>query len=362
MKNTNLIRSALATAFVSVCVQALADVQYDIVEIPALPGFDYSSVHAINNSGYVAGTSYGGGSSSAFRWNEQGGHAAIMGFGYYSTRAFDINENGVVAGDFTEGSVTTGLTWHNGGWWHNQPFGGGTDSVTLGINNLNQSVGHSGWSTEARATGWLLGSPGFGLPNYPDNGASAAFRLNDSGDSVGHARRNGQVHASLFLNNNTVFDLHQTIQNVGNTSLALDINNAGSIVGRYTDLSGLQNGFFFNFEVGMVTVGSPGQNVDFNAVNMSGIAAGSWNNRAALWSLNNGRINLNDHMATNDNWILTDARDINDQGWIVGQGTHNGVFTAYLATPTRAVPEPGTMIALAAAVAGLAAKRRSKGR
>ena len=60
-------------------------------------------------------------------------------------------------------------------------------------------------------------------------------------------------------------------------------------------------------------------------------------------------------------WSDLNATDINDEGWIVGQGTLNGELRAFLMTP---VPEPGAALAWASAAALLAiashrARRRS---
>lgn len=53
---------------------------------------------------------------------------------------------------------------------------------------------------------------------------------------------------------------------------------------------------------------------------------------ATLWQ--DGQwYDLNDCIEPDSGWVLTHARDINEQGQIVGSGTHNGMTCAFLLTP-----------------------------
>jgi hypothetical protein len=64
---------------------------------------------------------------------------------------------------------------------------------------------------------------------------------------------------------------------------------------------------------------------------------------------------LNDLIPAGSGWELETARGINDNGWIVGEGTFNGEHRMFLLTP---VPEPSSVLAVGFVVAGAWAARR----
>ena len=56
------------------------------------------------------------------------------------------------------------------------------------------------------------------------------------------------------------------------------------------------------------------------------------NERAVLWR--GGRVyNLNALIPPGTGWILQEAVALNNQGWIIGNGKHNGVAHAFLLRP-----------------------------
>jgi len=60
---------------------------------------------------------------------------------------------------------------------------------------------------------------------------------------------------------------------------------------------------------------------------------------------------LNSLVSLDPGWVLTNARAINDHGWIVGKMTDpDGVEHAFLLTP---VPEPGVLVVTIFSVLGL---------
>lgn len=108
---------------------------------------------------------------------------------------------------------------------------------------------------------------------------------------------------------------------MGVWSSALGINNAGQVVGRYGNASG---------------------------------------NERAFTTINGEMTDLNTVIALNSGWLLLDATDINNSGYIVGSGvTSSGRIHAFLLTPV-AVPLPAAFWLFGSALFGWAATRARK--
>ncbi|MFM9871914.1 MAG: PEP-CTERM sorting domain-containing protein [Fimbriimonadaceae bacterium] len=369
MLNSISIRTITPVAFLALATITSAYQNYEVINIGTLPGSDYSLVSAINNNNVIVGTSYAGPTTRGWYWREDVGMNQIHFGNQINTTAHDINDFDHVVGSFTEGSTTKGFRYNYGAWWYNSPIPGQSESSTRGINNLFQSVGFSDFANQARATGWLPilpDTPGFALPNYGNQESSGAFRINDSGDSVGNARLAGTIRASIFKNNNSIFDLHGLMPQGTNFSNAFDINQAGWVVGEARKQNGFTDAFVFNLELGMQIIpgADPSQSAQFNAINDNGMAVGAMNQNtaslASIWTSQYGLADLNTLIDPNSGWTLTSAEDVNNSGWIVGQGTFNGVLSTYLARPTDAVPEPASMTILALGIGTLIARKRKK--
>ena len=339
-------KSFVSCALFALSSSVLAADHYEIVNIGTLPGSEFSLINAINNNNQIVGTAYSNGMSAAWSYTEEFGMNQIHWELFDSTTAHDINDQGMVVGSFSKDGATKGFRYQQGFWWYLSPIPGQGESSVYGINNLNQMVGISDFASESRATGWLPilpDTPGFALPNYGPQESSGARKINDSGDSVGQARLAGTTRASIFRNNNTIFDLHGLMPNGTSFSQAFDINQLGWVVGGYSH-GNSDFGFVFNLELGLQTVNQPGRQVNLSAINDNGEAVGHDGLQTALvWDQTNGLRDLNTLIDQQSGWNLTSARDINNNGWIIGQGSLNGVLTTYLAKPTDAVPEPATM-------------------
>jgi hypothetical protein len=64
-------------------------------------------------------------------------------------------------------------------------------------------------------------------------------------------------------------------------------------------------------------------------------------------------IDLNTLIDPSLGWTLTAAYSINNNGWIVGEGTHNGQTRAYLL-----IPEPASAVMMVLGATLIASKRR----
>lgn len=154
------------------------------------------------------------------------------------------------------------------------------------------------------------------------------------------------------------------------TGIAWDISNAGHIVGGaciwkdgvLTDLGSLggRTGAVGMNELGQVVGGSErvlgsadfyaflwdnGQIIDLDAG--SGSIAEAINSSGQviiptrfLYDPRHGVLDLSELIPSDSGWFSLDARDINDAGQIVGDGTFNGARRAFLMTPIPPPPIP----------------------
>jgi probable HAF family extracellular repeat protein len=120
---------------------------------------------------------------------------------------------------------------------------------------------------------------------------SFAFAINDLGQVAGGAETsNGEIHAFLW-EAGVMLDLGTL---GGDLAEPNDIDSQGRIVGGSRTAGGSLEGF--------------------------------------IWE-DGTMMNLNDLIPSGSGWILSTARGINEGGQIVGGGTINGEFHAYLLTP-----------------------------
>ena len=106
---------------------------------------------------------------------------------------------------------------------------------------------------------------------------------------------------------------------------------------------------------GATAINNNGQVVGFATT-----ATGSADRRAFLYSGGN-LLDLNNLLPSGSSWNLTDARDINDLGQIVGMGKINGQVHAYLMTPTT-VPSTSHGVAVRLRAAGADRRGAAQGR
>ena len=130
-----------------------------------------------------------------------------------------------------------------------------------------------------------------------------------------------------------------------NTSVGLDINDAGTVAGYYLN-AGRNNPILWDGTT-MTNLAPTALGGATSGVNNAGDAVGnvsfiSNSNRAFLYNSGAGLVDLNTLIDPLSGWNLTGAADINDHGQIVGTGFHNGQQRAFLLAPTMA-PEPGTL-------------------
>ncbi len=364
---------------------AVAAVRYQIVDlgvpdsgsalsrlnIVGAPRVTNVTASAINEQGVVAGTFYieyrythnnqvhNGASTRSFTWfNGNFIELGSLNTQYPgTTRATDINDNGIVVGVSDLGRMeprphqvfhpSHGFRWSGGGMTDLGTGMNVTDNSAIhAINNNNVAVGvvgHNSWPTKWEA-GAITRLQALDPRHY-----SWANGINDQGFIVGESKEwNSWLgKALLWRPGQTVPEnLDPTNLNV-QQSTAVDINNNGRIVGA-TMLAG-STWAPVHWENGQLTrlfAVTPNGGAMPSAVNNLGHVVGYMRYstqgayEAFIWtdalydpSMLAGIYDLQDMIPPNTGWDLTSANDINDSGYIVGSGYHNGEARAFLLIP-----------------------------
>jgi probable HAF family extracellular repeat protein len=257
----------------------------------------------INNSNVIVGISSNGTTSRATKWMYSGTTfvpgdlGSIDGLTTTPARANAINQSGAAAGFSRNGAGTSQATlWNDGTITNLGSLGDGARfSQAFGVNDDNAVVGSS-------STGQTVG------------------QLNGTSSSTSITR--AFVWENGSMTELSPFNLYSDPDNTGSTtnyhSVAMDINDAGLVVGNSQRIAG---------SPAVATLWQDGVPVDLNTLIPSG-----------------------------SGWSLRSAEGINAAGDITGFGTFNGDTRAFLLS----VPEPGAM-ALLALPALLLGRRRKTG-
>jgi len=244
-------------------------------DLGTLPGGDYSSAFAINDSGVVVGTSNTSTSTHAFSWTLTHGLSDLGTLpGANASSALAINNQGQIVGSSGEHAAL----WSGGNIQDLGTLGGAT-SEAHGINNLGAIVGVSDTSSGPHAFLWQNGAmQDLGL--LPGDTSSHADHINDSGLVVGASEGSGGVRAFVWTSAAGMQPLSDSSDSV--YSEAFDINNAGQVVGEI---------------------------------------AGSMGTRAFLWTSQNGLVDLNESVPNlPGDVVLIGAFSINEKVQIVALG------------------------------------------
>lgn len=236
---------------------------------------DNGVAHDINNTGVIVGISSNGTASKPTMWTNNGsGYVAsnlgtIVGTPTSSGRAWAINDKGVVVGLSGNGNTSQATMWNLGTITNLTSLGSGVHfSQAYSLNDNLQIVG-------ASSTGQTVG------------------------DLIGTTSTTSLTRAFLWQEGTMTelppFNLYTPENNGATTnyhSEAKDINEAGSVVGNSSRISG------------------------------SPAVATLWEKRVP--------IDLNTFLPAGSGWVLLSAEGINENGDIVGYGTYNGNSRAYL--------------------------------
>lgn len=305
------------------------------------------SATGINDSGQIVGSSrVDVATVHAMLWNNSIDPIDLGASGGQYGYAFAINNTGQIVGSANSRSTL----------W---------DGMTTGI-DLEPSTARPSLASNINNTGQILinrVAPGgtyhaalwhnnttVDLPVYPsDRVYSEGKAINDSGIIVGNITNLDSLNTyAVQWNGNTI----TTLQRIYGNSSANDINTVGEIVGYGLVAQGISHAILWSngtaVDLGTLSaIGGAGSS-RANAINEIGQIVGSsvingdpyvTIQHATLWE-NGTIIDLNsviDPSWVNAGWLLEDARDINNNGKIVGTARFGYDSYAFLLTP---IPEP----------------------
>jgi hypothetical protein len=364
----------LASSPTSVAAAPSGTTPYRIVDLGALPGApatDTSRALAINATAEIVGAELSGphpAFGSAMEFSAGGSPVALgapaqpLACGTATrTVALDINAGGTASGYvacafngpaaqkfavlFAGGSATV-----LAGLLADSISGLPAQSVAYAINDDGLAVGYSAINVidtdgPRHAVSWTAGVA-TGLGALPGDIASVAYAINNAGRIVGVSKSPSHAQAVSFAKGKVVGLGWLT----GDTdSAAFSINASGLIAGYSAGPSGFHAVIFSKGAVQPLGVLSGDVNSQALAINSAGDAVGfsdldGYDTHAVLF--HRGRaLSLTSLIGSGTGWVLNEANAINDDGDIVGQGTHDGKVRAYLLVPQAPLPTQGADVA-----------------
>jgi probable HAF family extracellular repeat protein len=338
--------------------------RYTAIDLGSL-GAGESTAYDINNSGQVVGMSLMPSEPIAVRraflysdgTMRDLGDLGVGDSGEQDSWAYGINNSGEVVGRSLlppqlYGSVGRAFLFSGGTMMNLGITGGIYNSAAFAINDSGHIVGSMDVLVGLVRTPHAFLYRGGNVTDLGTFGglASYAYDINADGQVVGSASTGagGDVttdqHAFLY-SGDTMTDLGNMYTFGYGRSAACGINDSGQVVGGPScDFSGVGHAFLYSGGL-MTDLGTLGGGSSSNAldINNSGQIVGIASNaiprsRAFLWTntpteTGSGVMtDLNTLIDPASGWTLEHAQAINDRGQIVGRGSHNGVFRAFLFT------------------------------
>lgn len=315
--------------------------RYKVTDLGTLGGHT-SRAYAINDVGQVVGHADlpDGPGSHAFLWQE--GTMRDLGSldGYFGhSTAYDINNLGYVVGSTdVEEDYAHPFVWYGGGLIQMHTLGG--PGAAYSINEDNWIGGTSKYQNSVEcAVEWAVGGDAKDLNDWLPAGSPWRLRSGHIYNQLGQYAVRGcieyECHA-FILEHDGLTDLGTL---GGSYSSPEDINASGQVVGTSSIPSGHFHAFLWQNGT-MTDLGTLGNNASrANAVNNAGLVVGdiymgggTIPSHAFVWAYDK-MSNLNDLIPSDSGWVLASARDINENGQIVGYGVMGGLTHAFLLTP-----------------------------
>jgi probable HAF family extracellular repeat protein len=337
----------LLVGLLAVAPEGAGPTRYTVIDLGTLGGAR-SHALGLNNAGQVVGTStVAGGATHGFVY-DHGSLLDLGTFGGKESTAYAISDAGTIAGRAQDqtGAFRAFVAPVHGGLADVSTLGrapGAPFSTATGINARGDVVGYRQTANDhmaARTRGFLYGDST--LVDLGTFGGEDAVltAVNDLGHFVGFYSLDPEADYS----SHRAFHLQQggIAQELGSLGGRITtptaINNKGVIVG----FGQLANGEYQAFVYGagrltaLPTLRGGRQSFAWG-VNEPGDIVGS--SEAANGSLHavlyqaGAIVDLNSLVPAGSGWLLTEARDINNSGAIVGAGVIGGAMHAFMLVP-----------------------------
>ncbi len=327
---------------------------YRVVDLGTLGGSS-SLGNSINNLGQATGRAeIPGDVSRAFLYDYASRSMVVLppdpSYPGLTTRhGYGINDSGEVTGSLSDGDANDARAFlYSGGTTDNigNRFFSNGWSPGMAINDSGQIVGNRGNDPNA----WVYNSSTDSIIDIVPLVGDASVNgqgINNLGQVTGESRNlNGT--SRVYIDSGGVKDDLGTLG--GDLGEGNDINDLGHVVG-YSETSGGEiHGFYYNGSGSLIDIGHLGGGYsNARAINESDQIVGQSDVHAFLYE-NGTMYNLNSLIPQNSGWTLSTANDINDNGWIIGQGQIGSENHAMILIPT---PEPTTIVLLGIGIAGL---------
>ena len=291
-----------------------------------LPGGSDSDARGINSVGDVTGVASLPTGKHAFL--NSGGKMRDLGTlpGFHDSAGAGINDRGEVAVNATSSPMQPGtphghvFLYRAGRMTEIRLPPGCSEMHALGINDAGQIVGDCRWTARrVGRTGPFLYDSRTGtmtiLPVPAPYGLGWVSHINGAGEAIGVVDLSGgPLHAALWRGNRMT-DLGAPPGYP--ISVGRDLNNRGEAVGNcFIDTDAFR---------GFLSMHTSSKNPLRRYLDRDTEHA---------FVYRSGRMqDLNELIPRDSDWILENARGINDRGQIVGRGLHNGQERAFLLTP-----------------------------
>ena len=179
MRNLRLL---VLLSFLGAPLHAASAQSYHLTDLGILDGYSASFGYGVSDSGgYVSGWLEGSGGTRAFRWSSSSGIEVLpIGAGMTGSRAFGVNDRGVVAGESVlsasqrEATLWDPLSGRLGLGTLPNPSNPNRSSVAFGVNNAGLAVG---WSDAEEGTPFHLDSKDPSIPVAEFIASEARFAI-----------------------------------------------------------------------------------------------------------------------------------------------------------------------------------------
>ena len=317
---------------------ARAQAGFAITDLGALSGTTASTGAAINSSGLVAGSSYNSGSRYCAALYSDSSLFTLSSLGGTQSYALGINDAGIVVGmsDTAGNAAQRAVRW-TGAAAADLGDLGGTNSRAEAINNAGIIAGNAD-----------LPDGSFHAFRYSDGAmtdlgtlggsCSSGYAINANGQIAGAANPYGD--ATIEAVRWTGADI-ELLPSLGGGGYGVSINDSGQVTGYSFLEDGATTRAVRWTGTAVTDLGTlSGSNSIARSINNAAIIVGyadvADGSKHAFIAPGDLMIDLNTLLPAGSGWTLTYASSINNNGWITGQGIHNGNKRAFLLKPNGA--------------------------